>query len=454
MPDDDDGPDSASQIRGQLLLLQERLGLTRSRVNTIDEEQVYTNYLTLVSYLVSLRSAWIAQRASFRHDKPTDPNAEGFLGTQLVLISRELAVLSESVRELYFVMDSVFIGPAERATRVLDLSPDAQDLTVTELFDWIDDYVTDEAPRLLQDSGKDGLTAFKVSIRHLRRLVELALRPRRNPIFANQRLHRAVSEILLHLTSALAASERVTRMRIRSVALDGSMLKVTGENFSSSLIMRLRFGLPGAPIVKPALLSVDPDLITASVTGLQPGCWTVEVINPDMETAEQSFSIGSGIGSSILTNIAPDHGSCDARCLSTTLTVAGVLTATTHLVFTYAGAPVEDPGEIVVRSLSRVPENPGTQQHWTAILDLTNACSGLWRGKAVDCGTEATGALSFRVDPCDCDAEIHIQGNDVLTLPVQSAAPPVEEPPASTAADKEPGDEATPPRKPRPGTKS
>src|SRR5262249_16055854 len=96
-------------VAGQLGLLRDRFGMRRQFVNTIGEEQNLTNFLILVDNSNSLRQTWISQRHFFDL-KGTDV----FLGTQMVLLSRALAVVAESVEEAYFAMDSVFLGQAER----------------------------------------------------------------------------------------------------------------------------------------------------------------------------------------------------------------------------------------------------------------------------------------------------------------------------------------------------
>ena len=51
----------------------------------------------------------------------TDVPPPGTFGTQLVLLSRALAVVAESTREATDAMDSVFLGQDQRATVRLDL---------------------------------------------------------------------------------------------------------------------------------------------------------------------------------------------------------------------------------------------------------------------------------------------------------------------------------------------
>ena len=82
------------KVAGQIGLLRDRLGLQRERVNTLQEEQMFTNFLILVDYINSLHQTWDAQRDSFARD-----SAKPFLGTELVLMSQILDVVAESVHE-------------------------------------------------------------------------------------------------------------------------------------------------------------------------------------------------------------------------------------------------------------------------------------------------------------------------------------------------------------------
>src|SRR5262249_16441346 len=79
-------------------------------INTIADEQNATNFRILVDYANSLYNAWDNSVQFFAGLQSQ------FLGTQLVIISRKLGVISEVVDEVCFVLDSVFIGPAQRDT--------------------------------------------------------------------------------------------------------------------------------------------------------------------------------------------------------------------------------------------------------------------------------------------------------------------------------------------------
>jgi hypothetical protein len=135
-------------------------------VNTIEDEQNVTNYRILSDYLTSLLVTWQNNYNFFlRVSNPTMPQA--FLGTQLVLISRQLSVVAEAVNEVRFTMDSVFLGPAERETLLLEFPSTSnaaaagagvnESMFVEELLRWIESFSTDEGVNLIQNAGKLGL---------------------------------------------------------------------------------------------------------------------------------------------------------------------------------------------------------------------------------------------------------------------------------------------------------
>jgi hypothetical protein len=129
-------------------------------VNTVADEQNVTNFRIIVDYVNSLLNAWQTSIQFFAGT--TSP----FLGTQLVVISRQLGVITETVDEVRFVLDSVFIGPAQRQTTqivfhtipsapasVLALPP----IYLEDLLMWTETFVGQEAQDAIQNGGKLGL---------------------------------------------------------------------------------------------------------------------------------------------------------------------------------------------------------------------------------------------------------------------------------------------------------
>jgi hypothetical protein len=231
-PDPDD-------VEGQLGILRREFGL-RSRpsateqgnlINTVEEEQNLTNFRILSDYMTSLRQSWINNRQFF-----VRPAQQPFYGTQLVLLSRGLNVVAESVEEVRFTMDSVMIGPAERQTleirfpATVPLPPHAptppvfnsqgllvqqpdpindplvngQPMFVEELLTWVSSFSTEEGPRLIQDGGKFAVNnTFLPVVCQLRNLVLGAIGPvNLNSLprgYRTPRVQRALQELALQL---------------------------------------------------------------------------------------------------------------------------------------------------------------------------------------------------------------------------------------------------------------
>ena len=149
-------------VLGTLGNLRDQLGLAEptfatdieaSYINSIADEQNVTNFRILVDYANSLLNSWTNSFAFFYANTSTP-----FLGTQLVLISRQLGVISETVDEVRFVLDSVFIGPSARQTYVIPGqivgSVPLTQIFLEDMLSWIQDFVTDEAPAIIQTGGR------------------------------------------------------------------------------------------------------------------------------------------------------------------------------------------------------------------------------------------------------------------------------------------------------------
>jgi hypothetical protein len=189
---------------GHIAMLGDRLGFERVRINTVDEEQNFTNFMILKDYVSGLKQSWDQYKPYFAR---LSSKVEPFLGTNLVLISRALTAVAETVNEALFAMDSVFIGPEERQTLQLNyaggvsatipwvigdlnqppnptsapytypytFANDAAAMFVSELTDWTLQAVTDQAQDLIQNAGKDGVIALYPTLDQLRRLIRGAM---------------------------------------------------------------------------------------------------------------------------------------------------------------------------------------------------------------------------------------------------------------------------------------
>jgi hypothetical protein len=152
-------------VLGSLGDLRDQLGLAEtignSYINTIADEQNVTNFRIIIDYVNSLLNGW---RNSFQFFAGT---STPFLGTQLVVISRQLGVITETVNEVRFVLDSVFIGPAQRETTqiifqglpvpasspVNGLPP----IYLEDLLSWTENFVAGEAQDMITNGGKFGI---------------------------------------------------------------------------------------------------------------------------------------------------------------------------------------------------------------------------------------------------------------------------------------------------------
>ena len=156
---------TVDDIPGQLGALRDRFGLTDDNVNTVEEEQIRTSFLTLVDLVADLQNAWGRQREAFGDDV-----GRGFLGTELVLINRLMAAAAEQVDELESVLDSALVSSAERQTVVL--KGDTR-LTLDGLLTWMRAFLTTDGPRIARDTGRDGLTtSFMPTVLALQRTVQ------------------------------------------------------------------------------------------------------------------------------------------------------------------------------------------------------------------------------------------------------------------------------------------
>jgi hypothetical protein len=123
-------------------------------VNSIADETDTTNFRVISDYMTSLMQSWITNLPFFNLGIK---RGHTFLGTQLVLISRQLSVTSELVDEVRFTLDSVFLGPAERQTMLLNFPAPYDPMFLEDLLSWVQQMVVEEAPGLIQTGGKFGL---------------------------------------------------------------------------------------------------------------------------------------------------------------------------------------------------------------------------------------------------------------------------------------------------------
>lgn len=210
------------QVGGQLRDLATAFGLQRSRINTVDEERNFGNFLTIKDYVISLRQSW-TQYVSVQTS-----GAGAFIGTQLVLLSQALSVMAESVRETYRIMDLVFLGPEERQSVLIDFSlaratdlpagtpatiafplPDGTGYSIDEtrqlkppmdlerLMSWVMSFATEEGPALARSGGKLGIAnVLAETAERLMILLQAASYvPVKNSAFRREGVRRALRDL-------------------------------------------------------------------------------------------------------------------------------------------------------------------------------------------------------------------------------------------------------------------
>jgi hypothetical protein len=170
-------PDSISGSLGNLRV-EFGFSISDDLVNTVVDEQDVTNFRIVSDYVTSLAQSWLNNLQFFGLTTTTP-----FFGTQLVLLSRQLSVVAESVDEVRFTLDSVFIGPAERQTLEVKFRshagvPTPPPIFLEDLLTWIDSFASEEGPRLIQDGGKFAVGESFVPIgTQLQQLVQGARNP-------------------------------------------------------------------------------------------------------------------------------------------------------------------------------------------------------------------------------------------------------------------------------------
>ena len=179
--------------------------------NSVEDEQDITNFRVISDYMTSLCQSWIVNRKFFE----IESKRPAFFGTQLVLISRQFNVIAETVNEVRFALDSVFIGPNERQTLLLKFPDSAKfpSMYLEDVLDEVDSFVSDEGPRLLRDGGKISVTNNIVPVvRDLKDMIRLTKDQRDNDVpkgFNTARVRRSMEDLYGQLDQLTRLTEQV-----------------------------------------------------------------------------------------------------------------------------------------------------------------------------------------------------------------------------------------------------
>ncbi|MGA2653481.1 MAG: hypothetical protein ABSF28_23395 [Terracidiphilus sp.] len=180
--------------------------------NSVEDEQNITNFRVISDYMTSLLLTW---RGNYNYFKLTLGQAPAFLGTQLILISRQFNVVAETVNEVRFALDSVFIGPNERQQLLLVFqNPGIPSMYLEDILTEIEGTVTDEGPRLIKEGGRIALyNNVQPVVRTLIDMVEGAHHPSNiyelPDGFRTPRVQRSLDDLGDQLNYLLTLAEQV-----------------------------------------------------------------------------------------------------------------------------------------------------------------------------------------------------------------------------------------------------
>jgi hypothetical protein len=241
-------------VQGQLGILRQRFGLTRDEVQTVDEERIVTNFRIIVEQVLALQNSWYTDRKLL-----SGVSSRTSLGTILIWLSRGLEAVCESVNDLTFSLDSVYVDAAQRQVVELrfaglvvkdvpavplrgnppkassvHLRPDEAPMFLSDLLDWVFRASRDEGPRMIQDTGKQGIFAFQPVLNTLRTLVRATgqLARERSDLPAGMRtprVGRAIKVLAAQLDEAanlasLVRADLAPQVAFASVNVPGSPL--------------------------------------------------------------------------------------------------------------------------------------------------------------------------------------------------------------------------------------
>jgi Putative Ig domain len=290
------------QIKGTLGQLRDSYGIYfrgNPFNNSIEDEQDITNFRVISDYMTSLLQSWIANREFFI----VSPNRVAFFGTQLVLISRQLNVIAETVDEVRFALDSVFIGPNERQTLLLKFSDHAlPPMFLEDVLEEIETFVKGEGPRLLRDGGKISVTNNILPVvRSLRHMVEQAHDPENRKVlpdgFKTARVRHSLDDLQDQLGELIKLTEQVEQQ----VPIPEGELKITAVSTPQWVNGDLQFSVLGqgmhpaarthlhsdgwSPVKSLEFFSAERVDVTIDSTLFKPGRHDIRVTNPDGESA-------------------------------------------------------------------------------------------------------------------------------------------------------------------------
>jgi hypothetical protein len=204
-------------FKGHLREFRDRLSMTENRINTVEEEVKFTDFLLLVDNVASLHRSWIDKRDAFATD------GRLFFGTLLSRLGRLMEVIPLSIRDLCCSLDSVYVGAAER--QVIEL--DAQDLVV------VIDNTKPSSARLLKDADlaklRDWAEKYKPTEKDLKdKEIKEALEALKEPYHRETGALEITRDAFIVLRCEWGEERFNTRVNGTTPALEGFTIKAIG----------------------------------------------------------------------------------------------------------------------------------------------------------------------------------------------------------------------------------
>jgi hypothetical protein len=182
--------------------------------NSVEDEQDITNFRIISDYMTGLLQSWLNNGKFFELGQ----KLPAFFGTQLVLISRQFSVIVETLNEVRFAMDSVFIGPSERQALLLKFDDPHRfpAMFFEDMLREIENLAADEGPRLLQDGGRISVNNNILPVaRDLKDLVKQAHQPTNLPQlpdgYRTVRVRRSLHDLHDQMAELIRLAEQVGR---------------------------------------------------------------------------------------------------------------------------------------------------------------------------------------------------------------------------------------------------
>jgi hypothetical protein len=267
--------------------------------NSIEDEQDITNFRVISDYMTSLLQSWISNGRFFQLGK----KQPAFFGTQLVLLSRQFSVIAETISEVRFALDSVFIGPSERQMLLLEFDDRTglPPIFLEDMLNEIDAHVSTESPRLLQDGGRISvennilpvLRSFQEMVGQTHRPKNLRELPKG---YKTTRVQRTLEDLYVQLQDLIRLiepiGERIAQpiepngeLRVLSTSVNNKTLTIFGTGFERNAVVEVKAPSGIAVPVRNATVA-SQNLVVATLESApdkSSGPYAVVVTNPDDE---------------------------------------------------------------------------------------------------------------------------------------------------------------------------